>query len=789
MREVQIYIEGQRLELFNDEIIQVTSSVQNVQDIAKVFTDFSQSFTVPASEHNNEIFQHFYESAVDGTIDHRLRRDARIEIDLIPFRTGKIQIEKSNLVKGRVQSYTITFYGDIRTLQDYFGEDKLSSLDMTAYTHSYTGAEVKTRITSSSNYDVRYPLISSERVWTYGDNANTDISQNSHHVHYDELFPAIRISKIFEAIETKYGIDFQGTFLSNKRFTNCYLWLKNKAQYSGFSVEKPVDIYYRTFPEVIVGYDYIVNENIDLTNNTIRIAYSENQFVDSGFSSTFIHRLDLTANINLNAQFYIDVYKNGSLFTTLTNLNSAGAITPVLNWEYSATNTNNYSLDETFNFIARSTTTSSIYIKFDYFMEFVYADIPSITYLLSSINQSNITPISFVSTTDITGNMPDMTVSNFITGILKEFNLTCVPTSPTIFQIEPLEDWYAKGRLIDVTKHIDIDSVDIQRVPVFKNVKFEYEESQSFMNVEFFDNFKRHYGDLIQTFEYDGGDYEIKLPFENLLHNKFTSTNLQVAYSLDKDFSPYIPKPVLLYMNEQKSCSFYFNDGNTTTEITTYMPFGQDLVYSGANYSLNFGWDNSTMLNTPINNNLFITYYYNYLGNLYSKKNRLYYYKGLFPTAILTSLKLNDRLIIRDKRYIINEIKTNTNTGEVDLVLLLDFRPMRATKIPKFPKGIGSTVSTFLLPNKCVQIDIDTGTTGITASPATLTQDGDVTFSITPITEHYILIAENSDTLYTDNYDTLRSEEYNNISYQITVTYTYEDGSTEIEIFTITAEA
>ena len=35
MRDVQIYIEGKRLELFNDEKIEINSSVQNIQDIAK----------------------------------------------------------------------------------------------------------------------------------------------------------------------------------------------------------------------------------------------------------------------------------------------------------------------------------------------------------------------------------------------------------------------------------------------------------------------------------------------------------------------------------------------------------------------------------------------------------------------------------------------------------------------------------------------------------------------------------------------------------------------------------
>ena len=68
MRKVQLYIEGNRIELFNDEQIQVTSSIQNVQDISKTFTDFSQGFTVPASDVNNVFFEHWYNSDIDFTV-------------------------------------------------------------------------------------------------------------------------------------------------------------------------------------------------------------------------------------------------------------------------------------------------------------------------------------------------------------------------------------------------------------------------------------------------------------------------------------------------------------------------------------------------------------------------------------------------------------------------------------------------------------------------------------------------------------------------------------------------
>ena len=80
-----------RVELFSDEKIQVTSSIQNVNDISKIFTDFSQSFTVPASPSNNRIFKHWYENSIDGGFDARTRKNAFIELDTIPFRKGKLQ--------------------------------------------------------------------------------------------------------------------------------------------------------------------------------------------------------------------------------------------------------------------------------------------------------------------------------------------------------------------------------------------------------------------------------------------------------------------------------------------------------------------------------------------------------------------------------------------------------------------------------------------------------------------------------------------------------------------------
>ena len=71
--EAQTELEFSRLELFNDEKITVSSTIQNISDISKIFTDYSQGFTIPCSPTNNAIFQHFYQNDIDATIDYQNR--------------------------------------------------------------------------------------------------------------------------------------------------------------------------------------------------------------------------------------------------------------------------------------------------------------------------------------------------------------------------------------------------------------------------------------------------------------------------------------------------------------------------------------------------------------------------------------------------------------------------------------------------------------------------------------------------------------------------------------------
>lgn len=671
-RKVQVYIEGQRIELFNDEQIQVTSTQQNVADISKTYTDFSQSFTIPASPYNNAIIQHFYQTDVDATIDHNLRRNAFIEIDLTFFRRGKIQVEKAQLKNGQAESYSLAFYGEGKTLLDYFGEDLLSDLDYTPLNHTYSGAEVKARIIDGTNaYNVKYPLISSKRIWTYTGLTPTtitpswltiptassnDIQHTSGHIHYEELFPAVRVQKIFEQIESQYGVSFNGNFLNDDRFTKLFLWYKNKNEFNFYTEAEDI-----TFDAVTTSPNDATN-SFNLANNSIRVQHQTN---------AISHNITLNVtSLTSGVVYFVDVYQNGNLYQQLPFI-ATGNLQSISLFDA-------FGLDDTYTFKVRANGAGSCDFTATYTITYITSSVLSVQIGIATCNV-----VTLIANTDLSSLSPVMKVSDFFSGILKVFNMTCYATANNVFQVEPLDDWYSSGAIVDISPFTDVTSIDIDKMKLYKKISMQYQDSESFLNKQFSQLFNREYGNTTYQYNYDGDEFTLELPFENLLQTKFTGTNLQVGYALNNEFAPYVPKPILLYQYDNKDVDFHFNNGSVTSNITNYTPFGQDLYTNLTDYTLNFAPDISTILNQPVQQTLFGTYYFSYLYNLYNLKQRLISVKTILPISLLTGLQLNDRLLIRDKRYIINSMQSNLTTGEVNFELILDFRPMvNSTQIP-----------------------------------------------------------------------------------------------------------
>jgi hypothetical protein len=764
MRSVQIYIEGERdsndyteIELFDDENIGINLSIQNIQDISKVFTDFSQSFTVPASSVNNAVFKHFYENAVDldtTLIDQRLRRNAFIEIDRTPFRSGKIQLEKANLKDGQADSYTITFYGDLVTLKDLFGEDTLTDLDYSNVTAPYSLSDVSNAMTSTSDLDVRYPLISSDRLWSYGDSTSTDIKNSSAGIDISELNPAIKVNKVLEAIETTYGITFNGLFLSDKRFNDLFLWCNrttNSEQIGNeYGIVNGTVNYYNAYHPT----DLVFSATDNLSH--VYLTYNNLFTTAGGFSNRVRLWLSVHQVSDVTAQWTCNILKNGVAFKTLTG---QGAQT--LNILNELATSYDYK-DLQFIFSSDITVDLDVIINFD--VQYYVGSSTTAPYEFSNVAFDT---ISISATTYMNTVVPQQKVSNFFSGILKQFNLTCYPLSATSFEIEPLDYWYQKGAVTDITDYVDIESIDVAKVPLYRNINFTYEDTELFLNTSFENDNLRKYGNLSENFVFDGGSFEVKLPFENMLFNKFTDVDLQVGYCLGNADELVKTKPILLYMYDVQSVpdGYWLRSGGFTSSKTSIRNFGQDLISNGTNYSLNWGSEISSLLLNDSPFSLYETYYEKYLGNLFNPKNRLTSLKAIFPTSLITSLELNDRLIIRDKRYIINNIKTDLTTGEVDLELINDFREISNDNPVILGESSGLVEVPILVPNGVDNVDVTTASTGVTLGATTnFTSDGilEVNYSANPNQVEY-RITEDGNQRITENFNEFRRSEQGDI--------------------------
>ena len=770
MREVGLFVKVgeayKRLELFTDENIELSSSIQNVQDISKVFSDFTQGFTIPATTYNASIIHYFQESSINQIYDYQVMFDAYIEIDTIPFKRGKLQVDKSQIKDGNPYCYNVQFFGHLTSLKDTFGELKLSDLDLTPYSFEYNGANVKDRIINPSlDYDVRFPLISSERIWSYGDATDNDISALIGALSMGELLPAIKVNAIIEAIETRFGIAFNSVFFQSKAFNRLFLYLKNTSNDAiSFNFDNLIfdsatgETEYRTVDLITSSLNYIFGEVLLFGSLVSTYQYQTSIKVTAVTSPTF--------------NWSVQCLRNNILVNTISGQGTGEFVI------FTEQNVNG--LDANLTFRVNSESGNTI-------------DIEVINYILVPIfgEATQLDPLTIVCDSiapnlDINLNAicPNIKISDFFSGILNMFNLTINPISATEFEVETLESWYSKGVIKNITLNTN-DTYEVGRVKLYKQIDFRYQQSETILNRKFFGFNQAEYGNLRNVFQNDGSDFKIELPFENLLQQKFTDINIQVGYSVDINGQPITPKPMLLYMNDGQNISanpieFFAGELGFVT-LNAYMPFGQDLQYNQNLFSLNWGAEISSFYLNVISNSLFATYWSNYLAGLYDLRQRLYTFQTMLPLSKLNSLKLNDRLVIEDKRYLINDYKTNLTTGMVNLTLLEDFRTILQPLIFNMPESAICFEAMIFIPNDANSFELTTETAGVTMTPDNATVDSLIEICI-PTSAETSITTEDEIDITTEDGEVLVTEDSGTST--ITILVTFDNGTTNEIIIT-----
>jgi len=689
MQKLQLYIANERIDLFKDEQVSFNQSIQNIKDPAKIFTEFTQTFTVPASKSNNQIFKHYYNFDIVGGFDARSKVDALIELNNITFKQGYIRLDGVDLKLNKPYAYRITFFGETVNIKDLLGDDKLGILsDLDQYKLDYDSGNIKSKLQNTSNA-ILCPLITSgansslSRLYYDSGGHQTDATGNlwyqngshDHGVYWGDLKYAIRLYEIIEAITVQYpSLVFTDDFFStsNPEFYNLHMWLHRKKG----SVQPPSQI--TSYPTLIDAFPLsgASNRTTNVTGSAI--------IINAGLLPKFQQDLTLTTS-NTTASYDVIVNRNGILFAEFTN--NIGT--------------------KTFDKTQLGTMDAASYTVIVSITDPLGLTFSSIKWEFSGDDNGTIWTDTYDTSTFqlfatfefiITEQIPDMKIIDFLTGLFKMFNLTAYYVSDAQdadfgkIKVQKLDDFYTAGTSYDISKYVDVSTNQVNVALPYREIEFAYEGTGTLLALQYEQLIGKRWGaeqftgnaTVGNNFDAPNPVYQVILPFEHLQYERLidldteNDTTIQWGYFVDDNYEAYFGKPLLFYPIRQTGAgttpiSFQDDLTGSHSELNSYFIPSNSLSINPATSTTNINFyseRNEYTRETDFPDTLFQNNYLSYIQDIFNSKRRIIKLKAYLPLRIIYKLNMNDTVTINNQDYIINTLQTNLITGESSMELL-----------------------------------------------------------------------------------------------------------------------
>ena len=704
MSKFQLYIDNQRVDLFNDENVTLTETIQNIRDISVVFTNFTQQFSLPASDTNNKIFKHYYRfNLLQGySFDARKKVDAKIELNSIPYRDGKIALEGVDVEKGKPKAYRVTFFGNTVSLKDTLNDDEIGGLTwLSNFNTIYSAAQIQSILTNENGLtvtvdSVQYdkalivPLISNTMRFYYDSSAaasipyiNADGTDNTalggnlyphnqggtlvaddvHGAYYEDLTYAIKTHLIVKAIEDQYSIKFSDDFfdLTNgpDAYKNLYMLCQSKEGrvFEDVTIaEKLID----TFPTA-------ANNNIAISGARVRVfALTPNQVVTGRWTintqqpyPTFTAVIREGKDVVLRKQFDTGSNSVAIIQQSITNSSEGYTLTIETQSAFGIASVEFQGTTPDGNILTSQITSSTF---------------PAIDITIEK---------QFI----IQNNLPNLKIIDFLTGLFKMFNLTAFERDG-IIHVQTLESFYNGGTIRDITEYVDPQSIQIDKALPYKEIEFKYKDTDAILAKQHYETQGVEWGSAkyVETGDLDSSSNVLKVeaPFAHLKYERIinnansTTTDIQWGFMADEKSETYFKDAVLFvgeFVNLNSDIRFLSAKEGVSSIIdigeywmpSNYVSRDSSVSKEGIHFDLELSeWDSTSSFTET----LFEKYYRFYISGIFNSAKRLTKITARLPKKFVINFTLADTVTINDDKYKINSITTNLLTGSSQLELL-----------------------------------------------------------------------------------------------------------------------
>ena len=658
--KLNLYIDGVKVDLFKDETITVTDTIQDVKELDKVKTIFTREFKLPGSKTNNKLFAYYHDIKVQNSFDARYRKSASIHLNGVLYRKGSVRLLDVSLKDDRVYSYSVSFVGNTVTLPDAIEDDTLDSLDLSAFDHDFNITNVRTGLQSSlSSGDIIYPLIYHTNRYVYTTSFQKVGTTDA--LDYKDLKPAISLTAILDAIEAKYdAITWaSGGFWEDTDFAKLYMWChRDEGEMVGGNETQQISVPYSEWSYTSGGGD--------ITPITSSVVYtSPYDIVTTSYSGSF----NITPSGSELYDVTISDEVTGAVYGRWTF--QSGTTSFVASFTGGGASGRTHEPKVT---VSSSDSLSNFTIDLDLTKTVADSDAGTSTDT-DSLYDTTTTTFTLLNEIYISSQIPEMGIMDFLAGLFKMFNLTAYVNSDNEIVVETIDTFYARANEWDLTKYVISDSHKISRTVPFSKIEYKFSDPTTTTAIEWNRRFGVTFGSLDYVDvngKYDGDTYEVELPFEKLLYEaQFTTATTQSDLTsglfLDKKLEPTIGEPLIFYA-VNTSCSttpISWLAGAASNSTTYNRP--ANISSTG---SINFGAEIDEHTLALSTDSLFADYHTTYIENVFDRYSRRYDFKAVLPLSFIMNYEMYDTIIIDKVKFRINKIDINLMTRQANLELI-----------------------------------------------------------------------------------------------------------------------
>jgi hypothetical protein len=502
------------LDLYEDENIPLTLSVDDFKNVAEKVQSYSKAFNLPATKRNNQIFENLFELTRSAqnflTFNPYAKTKSVLKQDGFTLFEGYLRVLDIQDKEGEI-SYNVNLYSEVVSFADTLKDKTFSQLDFTELEHLYNKTNIKlswnestTPITYTNpgtsgfrNYysTVKYPFVD----WTHQMTVSTAAATLGFPIlgKLEQAFrPFINIKYLIDRIFQDTEFTYESAFFNEVDFNRLYMDFNWGSETDGSQEDESGDLKQTRTPnnpQAINQLSYNSSSYVSLNVNVYGnlTANWDSGITDSKFTSP-VNNFEVTCIYNINL-YNTSMPPFGSSYSNnvrIAKFNSSGAVLEVFAFNNDSISPNDVKLfSGTFDTVLQAN-------------EYIQA-------------QSSVLTANKIETASTAGNDPKIifTATNnaqqvstllnkmrgelgqweFLKGIMTMFNLVASPdkSNPKNIIIEPYKDMFLpsitgtpnffddNSTKLDWTNKIDTTEIklevltDLNKRTVFKFVEDE----------------------------------------------------------------------------------------------------------------------------------------------------------------------------------------------------------------------------------------------------------------------------------------------------------------------------